>query len=276
VKQLPPLREIIARHDLRATKTLGQNFLLDLNLTRKIVRVAGDLTGHSVIEIGPGPGGLTRALVESNVARIVAVEYDPRAVAALQSLVDAAEGRLTVIHADALAINTTALAPTPCAVVANLPYNIGTPLLIGWLKQIDAFTSLTLMFQKEVAQRIVAPPGSQAYGRLAVMAGWLTEAKLVFDIPREAFTPPPKITSSVVHLIPRTDQIEVAFTDMEKVVAAAFGQRRKMLRSALKSLQVDTEAMLEMAGIDPTARAETVDIDGFVRLSRAFADLTAG
>ncbi len=275
VAALPPLRDIIAHHDLRATKSLGQNFLLDLNLTRKIVRAAGDLTGRTAIEIGPGPGGLTRALVETDAARIIAVEYDSRAVTALQSLVQASNGRLTVLHADALATNISALGPEPRVVVANLPYNIGTPLLIGWLKQIDAFESLTLMFQKEVAERIVALPGSEAYGRLAVMTGWLTQARLVFDVPREAFTPPPKITSSVVRIVPRQDRLEADFKAMETVVAAAFGQRRKMLRSALKPLQVDTEQLLQNAGIKPTLRAEVVDIEGFVRLSEAFSGLIA-
>jgi 16S rRNA (adenine1518-N6/adenine1519-N6)-dimethyltransferase len=275
LSDLPPLREIIAQHGLTATKTLGQNFLLDLNLTRKIVRSAGNLAGRHVLEIGPGPGGLTRALVEGDAASITAIEYDTRAVGALQSLVQASSGRLTVIHGDALAVDVTRLVPAPRAIVANLPYNIATPLLIGWLRQASAFDSLTLMFQREVAERIVAAPASEAYGRLAVMTGWLMEARILFDLPPQAFTPPPKVTSSVVHLKPRETPLATDFATMEKVVAAAFGQRRKMMRSALKLLGGDTEALLEAAGIKPTDRAEVLDVAAFVRLSRAFADRTA-
>ncbi len=270
---LPPLRDIIAQHDLRATRTLGQNFLLDLNLTAKIARAAGDTAGRTVIEIGPGPGGLTRALLETDAREVIAVEFDARAVSALESLSVAYPGRLTVLHQDALRIDCALLGEAPRMIVANLPYNIATPLLIGWLKQISAYDSLTLMFQKEVAERIVARPGSKAYGRLAVMTGWLTEAKILFDIGPQAFTPPPKVTSSVVHIAPHAASPSLSFATMERVVAAAFGQRRKMLRAALKSLGGDTEGLLAVAGIEPTLRAETLDIAAFIRLATAYEAL---
>ena len=270
-KLLPPLREIIAAHGLAADKRLGQHFLLDLNLTSKIARAAGDLDGISVIEIGPGPGGLTRALLDTNALHVIAVERDTRCVAALQSLVQAAEGRLALVEADALALDITTLAPVPRAIVANLPYNIATTLLIGWLAQAREFVSLTLMFQREVAERLVAAPRTKSYGRLSVMTQWLTEPRLLFDLPARAFTPPPKVDSSVVRLIPRalgTD--EPRFDSMERVVAAAFGQRRKMLRAALKTLLTDPAELLEQARIDPTARAEELDIDAFRRLALAW------
>ena len=265
---------MIAQHDLRAEKSLGQNFLLDLNLTAKIARGAGNLTGKTIIEIGPGPGGLTRALLDTDAAQVIAVEFDPRAVAALASLQEAYPGRLTIIQADALKTDCTTLGQAPRAIIANLPYNIATPLLIGWLKQIDAFDSLTLMFQREVAERIVARPGSKAYGRLAVMTGWLCDAKILFDISPQAFTPPPKVISSVVQIVPHAEIPTIAFAIMEKIVAAAFGQRRKMLRAALKTLGVDTEKLLEMAAINPTDRAETVNIVGFVRLAKTYENLS--
>ena len=247
---------------------MGQHFLLDLNLTAKIARAAGDLTGTTVIEIGPGPGGLTRALLESAAETVIAVERDPRCVAALQAVVDAAEGRLTVIEGDALAIDLSTLAPPPRAVVANLPYNIAMPLLIGWLAQAADFVHLTLMFQREVALRLIAEPRSKDYGRPSVMAQWLTQPTLLFDIPARAFTPPPKIVSSIVRLIPRAlKPDEPGFKAMEQVVAAAFGQRRKMLRAALRSLTPDPLPWLEAAGIDPTARAEELDVDAFRRLA---------
>ncbi|HLG87673.1 MAG TPA: 16S rRNA (adenine(1518)-N(6)/adenine(1519)-N(6))-dimethyltransferase RsmA [Alphaproteobacteria bacterium] len=274
--RLPPLREIIAAHELAADKRLGQHFLLDLNLTAKIARAAGDLGGVSVIEIGPGPGGLTRALLDTNAAKVVAVERDLRCIAALQSLLASFEDRLQLVEADALAVDVSTLAPAPRAIVANLPYNIATPLLLGWLARIRDFVSLTLMFQREVAERLVATPRSKAYGRLSVMTQWLTEAGLLFELPARAFTPPPKVDSSVVRLIPRNlGAGEPSFAAMERVVAAAFGQRRKMLRAALKTLLSDPTALLEQAGIDPTARAEELDVDSFKRLARLWSNRNA-
>ena len=268
IAALPPLREVIKAWQLDADKRLGQHFLLDLNLTAKIARAAGDLMGVTVIEIGPGPGGLTRALLESAAEKVIAVERDPRCVAALQSVVDAAQGRLTVIHDDALRVDLALLAPGPKAIVANLPYNVATPLLIGWLKQASVFAGMTLMFQREVALRLVAEPRSKDYGRLSVMTQWLTEATLVFDLPAAAFTPPPKVVSSIVRLTPRImGPDEPSFVAMERVVAAAFGQRRKMLRAGLRAFTPEPIALLEAAGIDPTARAEELDVDAFRRLA---------
>ena len=265
---LPPLREVIKAWQLDADKRLGQHFLLDLNLTAKIARVAGDLTGITAIEIGPGPGGLTRALLDSNAAQVIAIERDPRCVAALQSLVDRAAGRMTLIHGDALAIDPAALAPGPKAIIANLPYNVATPLLIGWLKQARAYTGMTLMFQREVALRLAASPRSKDYGRLSVMAQWLTEVELVFDLPAAAFTPPPNVVSSIVRLTPREmGADEPSFAAMERVVAAAFAQRRKMLRAGLRAFTPDPLALLDAAGIDPTSRAEELNIDAFRRLA---------
>jgi len=270
IRDLPPLREVIKAWQLDADKRLGQHFLLDLNLTAKIVRAAGDLTDTNVIEIGPGPGGLTRALLGSQAAQITAIERDPRCAAALQTLVAAANGRLTLIEADALGIDLPSLAPAPRAIVANLPYNVASPLLIGWLRQIDAFASLTLMFQREVALRLVAAPRSKEYGRLSVMTQWLTDPALVFDLPAAAFTPPPKVVSSVVRLTPRIMMDdEPSFAAMERVVAAAFGQRRKMLRAALRSLAAEPLALLGKAEIEPTARAEELGVDAFRRLAKA-------
>jgi 16S rRNA (adenine1518-N6/adenine1519-N6)-dimethyltransferase len=268
---LPPLREVIAQHGLDARKSLGQHFLLDINLTRRIVREAGDLAGATAIEIGPGPGGLTRALLESPALRVVAVERDTRFLDALADLNVASGGRLTVIQGDALEVDLEAVTEAPRAVIANLPYNVGTPLLIGWLRRIEAFRSLTLMFQKEVVDRIVARPGSKAYGRLAVMCQWRAECRSLFDIPARAFTPPPKVTSAVVRLMPRPLPAESpAFDAMERVVAAAFGQRRKMLRASLRTLLPAPEPLLERAGLSPTARAEEVDVAGFCRLALAY------
>jgi 16S rRNA (adenine1518-N6/adenine1519-N6)-dimethyltransferase len=273
IAALPPLREVIKAWQLDADKRLGQHFLLDLNLTAKIARAAGDLTGITVIEIGPGPGGLTRALLETPASQVIAVERDPRCIAALQSLVAAAGGRLTVLHEDALKIDPAALAQGPRAIIANLPYNVATPLLIGWLKQATAFTHMTLMFQREVALRLVAMPRSKDYGRLSVMTQWLTEPSLVFDLPPAAFTPPPKVVSSIVRLVPRAmAPAEPAFAVMERVVAAAFAQRRKMLRAGLRSFTPDPIALLESAGIDPTARAEELGVDDFRRLAQAWKD----
>jgi 16S rRNA (adenine1518-N6/adenine1519-N6)-dimethyltransferase len=265
---LPPLREVIKAWQLDADKRLGQHFLLDLNLTAKIARVAGDLTGITAIEIGPGPGGLTRALLDSNAERVIAIERDPRCVAALQTLVARADGRLTLMHADALQIDPAELAPGPKAIIANLPYNVATPLLIGWLKQAGAYTSMTLMFQREVALRLAASPRSKEYGRLSVMAQWLTEVELVFDVPAAAFTPPPNVVSSIVRLTPRAmDPNEPSFAAMERVVAAAFAQRRKMLRAGLRAFTPDPIALLEAAGIDQTSRAEELNVDAFRRLA---------
>lgn len=256
-----------------AKRSLGQNFLLDLNITAKIARAAGNLDNINVIEVGPGPGGLTRALLDTDAKSIHAIERDDRCVAALQDAVAAAQGRL-VLHADdALKADYEALCPAPRAIVANLPYNIATPLLIGWLKTLPLFRSFTLMFQKEVADRLVAAPRSKEYGRLSVITQWLCEVERKFDLPPQAFTPPPKVTSSVVHITPkpRTDDLDIAL--MERVTAAAFGQRRKMLRQSLKSLGLDTEKLLAAAGIEGTKRAEEIDTGGFVRLARAVRDL---
>jgi 16S rRNA (adenine1518-N6/adenine1519-N6)-dimethyltransferase len=269
VDELPPLREVIARFDLGARKALGQNFLLDLNLTGRIARSAGDLSGVTVIEIGPGPGGLTRALLNSDAAGVVAVERDSRCIVALADLVEASEGRLRLIEGDALEVDPEAIAPAPRAIVANLPYNVATPLLIGWLKRIEQFRSLTLMFQREVADRLSAKPGTKAYGRLSVIAQWRTEVRPLFNLPARAFTPPPKIESTVVQFIPRLAPEPAEFSAMEAVTAAAFGQRRKMLRASLKSLG-NAEALIDEAGLVPTQRAEEVPVAGFAALARAW------
>jgi 16S rRNA (adenine1518-N6/adenine1519-N6)-dimethyltransferase len=269
VDELPPLREVIAKFDLGARKALGQNFLLDLNLTGRIARSAGDLSGVTVIEIGPGPGGLTRALLNSDAAAVVAVERDSRCIVALADLVEASEGRLRLIEGDALEVDPEAIAPAPRAIVANLPYNVATPLLIGWLKRIEQFRSLTLMFQREVADRLSAKPGTKAYGRLSVISQWRAEVRPMFNLPARAFTPPPKIESTVVQLIPRAVPEPAEFSDMEAVTAAAFGQRRKMLRASLKSLG-NAEALIEEAGLIPTQRAEEVPVAGFAALARAW------
>jgi len=278
IDDLPPLREVIREHGLSARRSLGQNFLLDLNVTAKIARAAGDLSGHTVIEIGPGPGGLTRALLAQGAERVIAVERDSRCVAALGEVIARYPGRLDVIEGDALAQDITALAPgARLRIVANLPYNIGTPLLIGWLKTgpwPGPIASLTLMFQREVAERIVATPEQRsAYGRLAVLCRWRTQPRILFDLPPSAFTPPPKITSSVVELIPRPDAADVPVAAVEIVTAHAFGQRRKMLRQSLKGLGVDVEALLDQAGISPTARAEEIPVEGFLAMAAAYAAL---
>ncbi len=267
---LPPLRDVIARHGLGARKALGQHFLLDLNLTARIARAAGDLSGVTVIEIGPGPGGLTRSLLQTGAARVIAVELDGRCVTALRELEAVAAGRLAVVEGDALTVDLEALAPPPRAIIANLPYNIATPLLIGWLKRIDAYRGLTLMFQKEVADRIAARPGGKTYGRLSVMSRWRAEVRMALTLPARAFTPPPAVDSAVVHLAPRAAPDAVDWDAMERVVAAAFGQRRKMLRASLRSLG-DAEGLLAAAGLPPTARAEAIDVAGFAALARAFA-----
>jgi 16S rRNA (adenine1518-N6/adenine1519-N6)-dimethyltransferase len=264
---LPPLRDVIARHAFRAKHALGQHFLLDLNLTAKIAAVAGDLAGRQVIEVGPGPGGLTRALLATEAAHVTAIEIDPRGVAAAEELAVAYPGRLTVISGDALALDVTSLVPAPRQIVANLPYNVGTPLLIGWLRQAAQFERLTLMFQEEVALRIVAAPDSAAYGRLAVLAQWTCDAALALRLPPEAFTPPPKVHSAVVRFLPKAAQPEPGlFAVMERLTQHAFGQRRKMLRASLKPL--GGEVLLHRAGIDPTRRAETLTVVEFDRLAR--------
>ncbi|MDR6292821.1 MULTISPECIES: 16S rRNA (adenine(1518)-N(6)/adenine(1519)-N(6))-dimethyltransferase RsmA [Inquilinus] len=270
IAALPPLREVIAQHGLAAKKSLGQNFLLDLNVTARIVREAGDLGGANVVEIGPGPGGLTRALLAAPAASITVIERDRRFLPALEELAAIGGGKLRVVEADALKTDILALVPAPRAVIANLPYNVATPLLIGWLRHIDEFRSLTLMFQKEVADRIVAAPRSHAYGRLSVIAQWRAEVDPLLTLPARAFTPPPKVDSTVVQLRPRQGREDVPFAVMEAVTAAAFGQRRKMLRASLRSLG-DAEALLAEAQLSPTARAEEIDVAGFVRLARAVA-----
>jgi len=273
---LPPLRDVIERHGLQAKKALGQNFLLDLNLTGKIARSAGDLTNATVIEVGPGPGGLTRALLSNGARRVVAIERDERCLTALAEVSAHYPGRLEVVSGDALKADFAALAAAaagdggPVRIVANLPYNIGTELLVRWLIVPDwppFYASMTLMFQREVAQRIVAAPGTDAYGRLGVLAGWRTQARIAFDVPPQAFTPPPKVTSSVVHLEPRATPLPADVKKLGRVTEAAFGQRRKMLRQSVKSL--GGEALLERAGIDPTRRAETLSVEEFVRLTNA-------
>ncbi len=263
------LRDVIARHGMDARRSLGQHFLLDLHLTARIAALAGDLAGRNVVEVGPGPGGLTRALLDSAAASVTAVEVDPRAVAAMQELA-AGHPRLSVVPGDALALDLAALVPAPRAAVANLPYNVATPLLVGWLRHAARWERLTLMFQQEVAERICAPPGSDAYGRLAVLAQWTTTPAILLRIPAAAFWPPPKVVSAVVGLRPHPNQPSAAlFAQMERLTAAAFGQRRKMLRGALRPL--GGEALLQEAGIAPDRRAETLSIAEFDRLARLLA-----
>ncbi len=273
---LPPLRDVIARHGLAARKSLGQHFLLDMNLTGRIARAAGPLDTGTTIEIGPGPGGLTRALLQEGAGAVVAVERDERAVAALAELEAAWPGRLQVLHADALAVDADALGPPPRRIVANLPYNIATPLLLRWLRRIDAFESLTLMFQKEVVDRLAAAPGSGAYGRLSVITQWLCRVEPLFNIDQRAFTPPPRVVSTVVRLTPRPHPLCAAeFEVLERVTAAAFGQRRKMLRTSLKRLG-DAESLLAAAGIAPDSRPESLDVSAFCALARAVATADGG
>jgi 16S rRNA (adenine1518-N6/adenine1519-N6)-dimethyltransferase len=267
---LPPLRDSLADHGLLAKKSFGQHFLLDLNITRKIARLAGPLDGQNVIEVGPGPGGLTRGLLEAG-ARVIAVEKDPRFLPLLAELAAAADGRLTVIEADALDAHEAALLDgEPGHVVSNLPYNVGTPLLLKWLTGPWRPVSMTLMFQKEVAQRIAAEAGADAYGRLSVISQALAHAQIVMDLPARAFTPPPKVASAVVRLDPLSDPPPAdIITALERVTAAAFGQRRKMLRSSLKTL--GGEALCEAAGIDPNARAEVIEVEGFIALAGQYS-----
>lgn len=269
---LPPLREVIATHELRAIKSLGQNFLLDLNLTTKIARRAGDLSKCDVLEIGPGPGGLTRALLMEGARKVIAIERDPRCLPALAQISDAYPERLEIIEGDALAIDVSQQLTSPIRIVANLPYNVGTELLINWLTPETwppYWQSMTLMFQKEVAQRIVAQPGTKSYGRLSILSQWRCDAKMAFEISPKAFTPPPKVTSAVVHL----ERLEhprfpADAKDLSRTVALAFGQRRKMLRSSLKSVCSDVVDKITQAGIDPTTRAEQVSLESFCRLSQ--------
>ncbi|TCD14309.1 16S rRNA (adenine(1518)-N(6)/adenine(1519)-N(6))-dimethyltransferase RsmA [Oricola cellulosilytica] len=268
---LPPLRAVIEEHGLAARKSLGQNFLLDLNLTGRIARTAGDLGRYTVIEVGPGPGGLTRALLTHGAKRVIAIERDERCLPALAQIAAHYPGRLEIVQGDALTTDFEALASTvPTRIVANLPYNVGTELLTGWLEAEPwppYYDSLTLMFQREVAERIVAAPGHSAYGRLGVLSGWRTHASIAFDVPPQAFWPPPKVTSSVVHLEPRREPLNARAEAISRVTRHAFGQRRKMLRQSLKPLGGAT--LLDKAGIDGTRRAETLTIDEFCRLANS-------
>ncbi len=274
---LPPLRQVIARHRLGARRSLGQHFLLDVNATARIARAAGPLAGVQVIEIGPGPGGLTRALLAAGAARVVAIERDRRCLAALDELAAAYPGRLEVVAGDALAIDAAGLCPAPRQIVANLPYNVATALLLRWLDQLTAYRSLTLMFQREVAERLAATPRTPAYGRLSVITQWLCRVRPLMQLPPRAFTPPPRVDSTLVGLTPRPAPLHPAPKPvLERVTAAAFGQRRKMLRSSLKSLGVDTAALIAAAGIDPSARAETLSIAQFCALARALEAAGSG
>ena len=273
IDNLPPLRSVIDTHGIAAKKSLGQNFLLDLNLTAKIARLAGDLKGSDILEIGPGPGGLTRGLLAEGARRVLAIEKDSRCIAALQEVAAVYPGRLDVLNADALTVDVAGKLTAPIRIAANLPYNIGTELLVRWLSPPTwppFWVSLTLMFQREVAQRIVAVPGSKAYGRLAILAQWRTDARIVMDLPPEAFSPPPKVSSAVVHLtaLP-APRFPADAAMLNRVVATAFNQRRKMLRSALKPLGPDVEDHLKAVGIPPTARAEEIGLEAFCALTRS-------
>jgi 16S rRNA (adenine1518-N6/adenine1519-N6)-dimethyltransferase len=274
---LPPLREVIARYDLGAKKSLGQNFLFDLNLTRRIARSAAPLEGFTVVEIGPGPGGLTRALLMEGATRVLAVERDARTLPALAEISAAYVGRLSVKSDDALAVDWPTVVSGPAKIVANLPYNVATVLVTGWLTQgawPPWFSSLTLMFQKEVAERIAAKPGGKDYGRLSVLCQWRCEVKKLFDVNRSAFTPAPKVTSSIIRLIPRQlPEVSCEVKDLEKVTAAAFGQRRKMLRSSLRGAFDAPEIILTELGINPEQRAEQLQVNDFARLAQVLGKL---
>lgn len=278
LSSLPPLREVIAEHGLNAKKSLGQNFLFDMNLLSRIVRTAGPLEGHTVYEVGPGPGGLTRAILAAGAERLVAVEMDERAWPIHEDLNERSGGRLTLIHGDAMKVNEAEVLGTgPIRIIANLPYNVGTALLIRWLTLPTwppFWSSLTLMFQKEVAERIVAKPNTSDYGRLAVLAQWRARPRIAFEVPRQAFTPPPKVTSAVVHIEPCEPVADVPLKSLEAVTAAAFGQRRKMLRASLKSLGLDPTPLLEAADIPGDLRAEVLDVPAFCRLAAAHAELS--
>ena len=275
IDDLPPLRDVIASHGLDAKKSLGQNFLLDLNLTSKIARLAGDISGHDVLEVGPGPGGLTRGLLAAGARRVVALEKDPRCMAVLAQIAAAYPGRLDVFNADALDFDIRGQLTGPVRVVANLPYNVGTELLVRWLTPKDwppFWSSLTLMFQKEVAERIIAKPGTKAYGRLGILAQWKSNPSVVTELPPEAFTPPPKVHSAVVHLETLAEpRFPAPAGLLSSTVAMAFNQRRKMLRSSLKSAAPDIETALRDAGLEPTARAEEISLEGFCALARRLA-----
>lgn len=268
---LPPLRDVIETYDLAAKKALGQNFLLDLNLTQKIARDAGDLSESTIVEIGPGPGGLTRAILSLDAKQLISIERDPRCLPALADIANFHNGRLEVIEGDALKVDLAQFAQDgQIKIIANLPYNVGTQLLTNWLTaSVDNpfWSTMTLMFQKEVGQRIVARVGDKHYGRLGVLCGWMTHASISFDVNREAFSPPPKVTSSIVHLEPNSARIPCDLKKLERVTQSAFGQRRKMLRQSLKPL--GGEALLEKVGIDPTRRAETLEIEEFCALANA-------
>jgi 16S rRNA (adenine1518-N6/adenine1519-N6)-dimethyltransferase len=280
---LPPLRDVVRKHGLSAKRSLGQNFLFDLNLTGRVARAAGPLQDATIVEVGPGPGGLTRALLAEGARKVIAIERDERCIAALGDIAAVYPGRLRVIAADALAIDFAALvnedaAQTPARICANLPYNIGTALLVRWIETEPWppwFDRLTLMFQREVAERIVATPADRAnYGRLGVLCGWRTQARILFDVPARAFTPPPKVDSAVVELVPRREPLLCDAHALASVTQAAFGQRRKMLRQSLRALpNANTIELLESAKINPTQRAEEIDLQGFVALARAYAAL---
>lgn len=268
IADLPPLRELVNQHGLQANKAFGQNYLFDLNLTAKIARLGGDLSDTTVFEIGPGPGGLTRALLsDTNAKQIIAIEKDRRFIEALQPLVALSEGRLTLIEGDALKTNLTDLATGKRAVIANLPYNVGTELLISWLHTPNEFTQFILMFQREVAERIIAKPNTKEYGRLAVLGQNLCDGKIAMKVPASAFTPPPKVTSSVIHLKPKADAHKIPIKALETLTAAAFGQRRKMLRQSLKNYL----PVLEQCGIDPALRPEDLTVKDFLMLAEAIA-----
>jgi 16S rRNA (adenine1518-N6/adenine1519-N6)-dimethyltransferase len=272
VNRQAPLRTLIERFQLRADKRLGQHFLLDPQLLRRIAAAAGDLRGRQVLEVGPGPGGLTRALLEAGAERVIAIERDLRCIEALQELAGAAAGRLELIQADAREVALAELGAGPLSVVANLPYNVATPLLLKWLGELGRIERLTLMFQREVGERLGAAPGGHAYGRLSVLVQWLCEVRSLMHLPARAFVPPPKVASSLIQLIPRPEPLAPADRGaLERVLQAAFGQRRKMLRSSLKSLDAEPEALLAAAKLAPTARAEQIDVAGFCRLAQSYA-----
>ena len=275
IDQLPPLHDVISTHSLNAKKSLGQNFLLDLNLTAKIARLAGDLEGYDVLEVGPGPGGLTRGLLASGARRVIALEKDPRCIPALYEIAEVYPGQLDIFNTDALDFDVRSHLTVPIRIVANLPYNVGTELLIRWLTPKDwppFWSTLTLMFQKEVAERIIATPGSKSYGRLAILAQWKSNPKIMMELPPEAFTPPPKVHSAVVHFdaLPEP-RFPAPAGLLTSTVAMAFNQRRKMLRSSLKSASPNIENVLRDAGIEPTARAEEISLEGFCALARGLA-----
>lgn len=275
---LPPLRDVIRQHELAAKKSLGQNFLLDLNLTSRIARAGGPLDGVTVLEVGPGPGGLTRALLAEGAGKVIAIERDKRCIAALEEIAAHYPGRLEILVGDALEFDPDPLLRgKPARIIANLPYNVATPLLIGWLTAEPwppYYDALVLMFQREVAERIVAQPGDDAYGRLGVLAGWRSAARIAFDVNPGAFVPPPKVTSSIVHLVPRSEPLPCDARTLSRVTASAFGQRRKMLRQSLRTLGLDPLPLLAEAEIEPTRRAEEIPVEGFVRLANAVSART--